>query len=51
MTENKEGKMKKRPMMSLAVAVCLIFGGLLVAQTKEDIDVHKECKYCGLCTR
>jgi len=32
----------------LAVVICLIFGGLLVAQTKDDIDLNKECKYCGM---
>lgn len=40
--------MKRRSVAYLAVAVCLIFGGLLIAQTKEDIDVHKACKYCGM---
>lgn len=40
--------MKRRIVVCLAVAVCLIFGGLLVAQTKEDVDLHKECKYCGM---
>jgi nitrous oxide reductase accessory protein NosL len=40
--------MKRRHVVYLAVAVCLIFGGLLIAQTKEDIDLHKDCKYCGM---
>jgi len=40
--------MKRRHVVYLALAVCLIFGGLLIAQTKEDIDLHKECKYCGM---
>ena len=40
--------MKRRHVAHLALAVCLIFGGLLFAQTKEDIDLHKECKYCGM---
>ena len=40
--------MNRRRVVYLAVAVCLIFGGLLVAQTKEDIDLHKDCKYCGM---
>ncbi|MHB8843907.1 MAG: nitrous oxide reductase accessory protein NosL [Nitrospirota bacterium] len=40
--------MKRRSVVYLALAVCLIFGGLLTAQTKEDIDVHKTCKYCGM---
>jgi nitrous oxide reductase accessory protein NosL len=40
--------MKRKHVVYLSLAVCLIFGGLLIAQTKEDIDVHKECKYCGM---
>jgi copper chaperone NosL len=40
--------MKRRHVVYLAVVVCLVFGGLLVAQTKEDIDLHKDCKYCGM---
>jgi copper chaperone NosL len=41
--------MMKRPQVAyLAVAVCLIFGGILVAQTKEDIELYKDCKYCGM---
>ena len=40
--------MKRKYVVNLAVAVCLIFCGLLIAQTKEDIDLHKECKYCGM---
>jgi nitrous oxide reductase accessory protein NosL len=40
--------MKRRHVVYLAFAVCLVFGGLLVAQSKEDIDVHKDCKYCGM---
>lgn len=40
--------MKRRHVVHL-VAVCLIFGGLLVAQTsREDIDLYKDCKYCGM---
>ena len=40
--------MKRRYLIYLAAAVCLIFGGLLIAQTKEDIDLHKDCKFCGM---
>ncbi|HEY6011753.1 MAG TPA: nitrous oxide reductase accessory protein NosL [Nitrospirota bacterium] len=41
--------MKRRQVVYLAAAVCLIFGGLLVAQTsREDIALHKDCKYCGM---
>jgi len=40
--------MRRRSVAYLALAVCLVFGGLLVAQTKEDINLHKDCKYCGM---
>ena len=40
--------MKRKHVVYLAMAVCLVFGGLLGAQTKEDIDLHKDCKYCGM---
>jgi nitrous oxide reductase accessory protein NosL len=40
--------MNRRHAVYLALAVCLVFGGLLAAQTKEDIDLHKDCKYCGM---
>jgi hypothetical protein len=40
--------MKQKRAVYLAVAVYLIFGGLLAAQTKEDIDLHKDCKFCGM---
>jgi len=40
--------MKKAHVVYLVVAICLMFGGMLVAQTKEDIEQHKDCKYCGM---
>jgi nitrous oxide reductase accessory protein NosL len=40
--------MKKAHVVYLVLAVCLIFGGLLMAQTKEDIDLNKDCKHCGM---
>jgi nitrous oxide reductase accessory protein NosL len=40
--------MKRAHVVYLAVAVCLIFGGLLAAQTKEDIELYKDCKCCGM---
>jgi copper chaperone NosL len=40
--------MKRMHIVYLAVVICLIFGGLLVAQTKDDIDLYKDCKYCGM---
>jgi copper chaperone NosL len=40
--------MKRAHVVYVAVAVCFIFGGLLVAQTQEDIDLNKDCKYCGM---
>ncbi len=40
--------MKRTHIVSLAVAVCLIFGGLVLAQTPEDINLHKDCMHCGM---
>jgi hypothetical protein len=40
--------MKRKHVVYLIMAVCLVFGGLLAAQTKEDINFHKDCKYCGM---
>ncbi len=41
--------MKKLSVVNLVVAICLIFGGMAFAQqTKDDISVHKACKYCGM---
>jgi nitrous oxide reductase accessory protein NosL len=41
--------MKKVYSVNLVIVVCFVFAGLTFAeQTKEDISVHKECKYCGM---
>jgi nitrous oxide reductase accessory protein NosL len=41
--------MKRGYVVSLAIAVCFVFVGLTFAdQTKDDITVHKGCKYCGM---
>ena len=40
--------MKRAHVVYGAVVVCLIFGGLLTAQTKGDIELHKDCKHCGM---
>ncbi len=41
--------MKKLYVVNLAFALCLIFGGLaFTEQPRDDIAVHKACKYCGM---
>jgi nitrous oxide reductase accessory protein NosL len=41
--------MKKGSAASLIITVCLVSVGLTFAeQTKEDISVHKACRYCGM---
>jgi len=40
--------MKNRHGVILIAAVCLVFGGLLAAQTQDDIAQNKDCKYCGM---
>jgi nitrous oxide reductase accessory protein NosL len=41
--------MKRKHVVYLVLAVCLIFGGLAIAQqVKDDVTVHKDCKYCGM---
>ena len=41
--------MKKVFVVNLAIAACFFFVGLTFAdQTKDDISVHKGCKYCGM---
>jgi nitrous oxide reductase accessory protein NosL len=40
---------KKVYVVNSVIAVCLVFAGLTFAeQTKDDISVHKGCKYCGM---
>jgi nitrous oxide reductase accessory protein NosL len=41
--------MKKVYVVNWVIAVCLVFVGLTYAeQTKEDLTVHKACRYCGM---
>ena len=41
--------MKKMCVVNLVIAICFILAGLAFAeQTKDDISVHKACKYCGM---
>ena len=40
--------MVRRSSMYLLAAVCLMFVGSAFAQTRDDIHLHKECKYCGM---
>src|SRR4030042_3166482 len=41
--------MKKMCVVNLVIAICFILAGLTFAeQTKDDISVHKACKYCGM---
>ena len=40
--------MKRTHVVYLAAAVCLIFGGLVLAQTREDVHLHKDCMHCGM---
>ena len=41
--------MKKVYAVNWVIAVCLVFVGLTYAeQTKEDLTVHKACRYCGM---
>jgi copper chaperone NosL len=45
---HKEISMKRTHVVYVVVAVCLIFGGLLAAQTQDDRELYKDCKYCGM---
>ena len=40
--------MKRVYVLSLVMVICLVFAGMAFAQTKEDIHLHKACKYCGM---
>ncbi len=40
--------MKRMYVPSFVIAVCLLFGGLASAHTKDDIHLHKDCKLCGM---
>jgi nitrous oxide reductase accessory protein NosL len=32
----------------MLTAVCFMYTGISYAQAKQDIHLHKECKYCGM---
>jgi len=36
--------MRRVYVLSFAVVIGLVFGGIAFAQTKEDIQLHKACK-------
>jgi copper chaperone NosL len=40
--------MRKKDILSLAMVVCLVFGGIAFAQTRDDINLHKACSHCGM---
>jgi copper chaperone NosL len=40
--------MKKKYVLSFAMVVCFIFGGMVYAQTQDDIQLHKTCGHCGM---
>jgi nitrous oxide reductase accessory protein NosL len=41
--------MKKVYVVNLALALCFVLVGLTFAeQTKDDLSVHKGCRYCGM---
>jgi nitrous oxide reductase accessory protein NosL len=41
--------MRRVYILSWVTAVCLAFAGLMFAeQTKDDISLHKGCRYCGM---
>ncbi len=35
-------------LLSLAMFVCFIFGGMVYAQTQDDIQPHKACGHCSM---
>ncbi len=40
--------MFRRSAIYLIVAISVVFAVTAVAQTKDDVQHHKECKYCGM---
>ena len=40
--------MKKTYFLGFVIVVCFIFGGMVYAQTQEDIHLHKTCDHCGM---
>lgn len=40
--------MKKHYALIIGMVLCVIFGGIALAQTKDDINLHKSCNHCGM---
>src|SRR5512139_2135214 len=40
--------MGKAYIVIFVMVLCFVFGGVAPAQMKEDISVHKACRYCGM---
>jgi len=40
--------MKRVFVLNLVAVVCILFGGLVFAETQEDVQLHKQCRYCGM---
>jgi copper chaperone NosL len=40
--------MRKTHILILVGVVCLIFGGMALADVKDDIALHKQCRHCGM---
>jgi len=40
--------MKRVYIMSLVMVVCFFLGGLAFAETHADVQLHKQCRYCGM---
>ena len=38
----------KKHLLMMAVAISLLMTGIAYGQAKEDIHLHKDCKYCGM---
>jgi copper chaperone NosL len=40
--------MRKIYVLNLLTVVCLVLEGMAFAQTKDDINLHKQCRHCGM---
>jgi hypothetical protein len=40
--------MEKMYVLYFVLAFCFTFGETAFAQAKEDIQLHKECRWCGM---
>jgi len=40
--------MVKKSLIVLVVAVSLMLTGIAFSQNRDDVPLHKECKYCGM---